>query len=99
MARIKITVDESIEALLPQVALNVRATAKDGKRHFVEVGNPLGHPANPMKTDDIAAKFRTLCTPVLDRVRCETALDGWHNVRAAGDVGKLMDLVDLAAST
>ena len=96
MARIKVTADDGIEALLPQVALEVRATAKDGTRHFVEVGNPLGHPANPMRDDDIAAKFRTLCTPVIEGQRCEAALEGWRNVRSASDIGRLMDLLDVA---
>ena len=95
MARIKVNVDPEIEALLPRVVLRVRATARGGSTHAVEVDNPLGHPDNPMQDSDIAEKFRTLCVPVIGQERSEAALDGWMRVAEAGDVGSLMGLVDL----
>ena len=49
MAMIKVTVDDAIEALLPDMALRVVAMTHDGARLVVEVGNPLGHPNNPMR--------------------------------------------------
>ena len=49
MATIKVTVDDAIEAMLPDMALRIVATTHSGARHVVEVGNPLGHPNNPMR--------------------------------------------------
>ena len=95
MSRIRVTVDEKIEALLPNVSMRVRATAKDGAIHEVEVGNPLGHPANAMQDEHIAEKFRTLATPTLGSERCEVALAGWREVVAAANIGQLMDLLDV----
>jgi 2-methylcitrate dehydratase len=95
MAKIRITIDDAIEALLPNVKMEVRATAHDGNVHTVEVGDPLGHPDNPMQDKDIAAKFSTLVEPVLGHERCAAALAAWWCVREAGDIRTLIKLLDV----
>jgi 2-methylcitrate dehydratase len=97
MAKIKVTVDEAIEALLPDMALRIVATTNDGARHTVEVGNPLGHPNNPMQERHINEKFAALAAPVLGDERCRAALDGWWRVRDADDVRPLVRLVEVRA--
>jgi 2-methylcitrate dehydratase len=97
MAMIKVTVDDAIEALLPDMALRVVATTKDGARHTVEVGNPLGHPNNPMRDEHINEKVMALAEPVIGRSRSQAALDRWWRVREADDLRPLIRLIEVNA--
>ena len=100
MAKIKVIADEAIEALLPEKTLiRVVATTLDGTRHTVEIVNPLGHPDNPMQDRHIEEKFKALAEPVLGQERCRTALDRWWNVRTAPDIGQLIQLLDIKATS
>jgi 2-methylcitrate dehydratase PrpD len=61
MSKIKVIPDDAIETLLPQKTfMRVVATTMDGRRHVVEVFNPLGHPDNPMQDRHIEEKFISL---------------------------------------
>jgi 2-methylcitrate dehydratase len=96
MAKIKVTPDDSIEALLPaKTVIRAVATTLDGTRHTVEVVNPLGHPDNPMQDRHIEEKFLALAERVLGRERSRTALDSWWNVRNAPDISQLIQLLDV----
>jgi 2-methylcitrate dehydratase len=99
MAKIKVTVDDAIEAMLPKVVLRVVITKTDGRQHSIEVVNPLGHPDNPMQDNDIADKFTAMAAPVLGPEQCRQALDSWWAVRDAEDIGALVGLLDLPRST
>ncbi len=95
MAKIKVTVDEAIEALLPDMALRVVVTTRNGKRHTVEVGNPLGHPSNPMRDEHIGEKFARLAGPVIGKKRAAAALELWWRVRDADDLRPLVKMIDV----
>jgi len=95
MAKIKVTVDEAIEALLPDMALRVVAKTHEGARHTVEVGNPLGHPNNPMQDEHIGEKFALLAAPVIGEQRSAEALARWWRVRDAGDMRPLVQMINL----
>jgi 2-methylcitrate dehydratase len=90
MAKVKVTVDDAIEALLPKMKLRMVATTNDGARHTVEVENPLGHPDNPMRDEHIDEKFMVQAEPVLGRARGAAALARWRDVRNAKDLRPLM---------
>jgi 2-methylcitrate dehydratase PrpD len=96
MAMIKVTVDDAIEALLPDMALRVVAMTHDGGRHVVEVGNPLGHPNNPMRDEHVGEKFTALARPVIGDRRSADTLAQWWRVSDATDVRPLIRLLDLA---
>lgn len=99
MAKIKVVADDAIEALLPaKTLLRVEATAIDGRRHSIEIVNPLGHPDNPMRDSHIEEKFISLAEPVLGNSRCRAALDRWWKVPQAEDVGALIRLLDVDRS-
>jgi 2-methylcitrate dehydratase len=95
MAKLKVTVDDAIEALLPKMVLRVKAKARDGRVHEVEVENPLGHPDNPMQDAHINEKFFALADPVLGRERAQKALDAWWGARDVSDLRPLLARLDL----
>jgi 2-methylcitrate dehydratase PrpD len=95
MAKIKVTVDEAIEAMLPDMALRVVATTNSGKRHTIEVGNPLGHPNNPMRDEHIGEKFAGLAAPVIGKKRAAAALELWWRMRDADDLRPLVKMIDV----
>ena len=98
MNKIKVIVDDEIESLSREkTVLRVAATSVNGARYNVEVVNPLGHPDNPMQDSHIEEKFLALAEPVLGSERCRTALDRWWKVADAGDVGELIQLLDLGS--
>ena len=98
MATIKVTIDQAIESLLPRVKLRVKATRHDGGVVEVEVDNPLGHPDNPMDDYAIDAKFVSSAEPLIGSRRAQAILDGWWNVKDAGDMGPLFELLLITAA-
>jgi 2-methylcitrate dehydratase len=95
MATVKVTVDDAIEAMLPDMALRIVATTHGGARHVVEVGNPLGHPNNPMRDEHVGEKFTALARPVIGEARSAEALARWWQMRNAGDMRPLIALVGI----
>ena len=97
MAKVKVTVDDAIEALLPKVRLRAVATTNEGRRHTVEIENPLGHPDNPMRDEHIEEKFRAQAEPAIGRDGAAAALARWWDVRNAHDLRPLLALLDVPA--
>jgi 2-methylcitrate dehydratase PrpD len=96
MSKLKVTVDDALEAMLPRMVLRVVVTTIDGKEHAVEIVDPLGHPDNPMQGKDIEAKFSAMAEPVLGPQRCRHALDALWRLRDTDNVGALFAMLDLA---
>jgi len=90
-----VTVDDAIEARLPDMALRVVAMTHDGARHLVEVGNPLGHPNNPMGDEHVGEKFTALARPVIGETRSADTLAQWWRVGDAADLHPFIRLLDL----
>jgi 2-methylcitrate dehydratase len=98
MAKIKVIADDTIEAMLPaKTVIRVVAMTFDGRRHTVEIVNPLGHPDNPMQDRHVEEKFMALAEPVLGPERCRSALNRWWTVCDAEDMSRLTQLLDLEA--
>ena len=96
MAKIKVLPDDRIEALLPQKTfMRVVATTVDGRRHVVEISNPLGHPDNPMQDGHIEEKFTSLVEPTLGKSRCAAALETWWRLDEAGAVSAAIQMFDI----
>ena len=95
MSKLKVIVDDALEAMLPRMVLRVTATTTDGKEHKVEIVDPLGHPDNPMQDNDIEEKFKAMAEPVLGQERCRRSLDALWKVRDADNVGALFAMLDL----
>ena len=95
MGKLKVIVDDTLEAMLPRMVLRITATTTDGKQHSVEIVDPLGHPDNPMQDKDIEDKFSAMAEPVLGAGRSRSALDAFWNAGAAGNIGALFAMLDL----
>jgi 2-methylcitrate dehydratase len=96
MAKIKVIPEDRIEALLPQQTfMRVVATTLDGRRHVVEISNPLGHPDNPMQDRHIEEKFSSLVEPALGKSRCAAALDTWWRLEETTGVSAAMQLLEI----
>jgi len=95
MSKLKVTVDDALEAMLPRMVLRVTVTATNGKQHSVEIVDPLGHPDNPMQDKDIEEKFNAMAEPVLGPDRCRRSLDALWKVRDVDNVGALFAMLDL----
>lgn len=97
MAKIRVTPDPAIDALLPHTdLLRVKATTVDGVSHTLEIVNPLGHPANPMDDTHIEEKFRRLAGPVFGLERCDAVLTSWWRIDESSNLGAALDLLDRA---
>jgi 2-methylcitrate dehydratase len=97
MSKLKVTVDDALEAMLPRMVLRVTAITTDGSEHKVEIVDPLGHPDNPMQDNDIEEKFSAMAEPVLGADRCRRSLDALWKARNADNVGALFAMLDLKA--
>ena len=96
MNLIRVTADPAIDALpAGQVELRVTARLRGGETIHVKVGNPLGHPDNPMREPDISDKFRRLAEPVIGPERAAKALDALWSVDAAPDMAELRELLNV----
>jgi 2-methylcitrate dehydratase len=95
MAKVTVTADEAMEAMLPRMGLRARATTVEGREHSVEIVDPLGQPANPMQDKDIEAKFSALAAPYLGTQHCRGVLDAFWRVRDAGNIGELLGLLEV----
>jgi 2-methylcitrate dehydratase len=95
MAKIKVTLEDALEAMLPRMAMRVCALGVDGCEHSVTVVDPLGQPDNPMQDQDFEEKFKGLAEPWLGPERCRNVLDALWRVHEAADVGALFGLLNL----
>ena len=75
MAKIELTVDDSLTALLPEkFGTAIKVTMPDGTIFENICETPPGHPENPMSDAEIEAKFRRLSKGMLDEARIERAI-------------------------
>ncbi len=98
MNKIKVAQDDEIEAMWPStVMMRVEAADRLGKRHSIEVVNPLGHERNPMRDADVRRKFMALSGPVLGDERAAAALDQWWCVEDLSHLGAAFDGIALSS--
>lgn len=94
MAKIRVRKDDAVDAMYPaNVAIKVDATTRDGKRHALELQNPLGHEKNPMQDKDVSAKFLGVAEGVLGKDRAAAALERWWDLPRATDLAPALDLL------
>jgi 2-methylcitrate dehydratase len=100
MRKIRIHIDDEVNAMYPAVvALRLRAKTNDGQVIELFSRDPLGHTNNPMKDDDVRAKFSENCEPVLEAEQTAAILDAWWKITecTAAQVTSALDMLDRTA--
>ena len=95
MAKIKVTVDDALEAMVPRMAMRVRARTTDGRDLTAEIVDPLGQAENPMQDKDFEEKFKALAEAIIGREPCRRALNALWRVREADDVAALFEMLEV----
>ena len=95
MAKIKVTVDDALEAMVPRMAMRVRARTTDGRDLTAEIVDPLGQAENPMQDKDLEEKFKALAEAIIGREPCRRALNALWRVREADDVAALFEMLEV----
>jgi 2-methylcitrate dehydratase len=96
MNRIRVHVDDQVEAAYPDVvSMTVEAATFHGRRLSLAPRDPLGHTRNPMRDEDVSAKFLGAAEPVLGQARAAAALERWWDLRNLADLGQALDLLDV----
>ena len=95
MKKIKATVDENIEAMMPDhLIIRVSIKMKDGTMYNAESYDPIGHPLNPMSEKDVLDKFQSLGTPIIGADHCKEIIEAWLKIKDAVDVRPLFAVMD-----
>lgn len=92
-AKIKVIADESLERLLPARVAVVEITFRDGTRETERNDTVRGSPANPMTSEEVAAKARELMAPVLGSEKCAQLIRTIFALEAVTDIGQLRPLL------
>lgn len=99
MSKIGVHEDDEVNALYPEiVAMSVEGATVDGRRIAFQSRDPLGHSSNPLRDEDVRAKFQGVAEPVLGPDRTAAALDRWWNLRDVTDLPAVLALLDLVPS-
>ena len=88
-AKIKVIADESLERLLPTRVAIVEIVFSDGTRATEHNDTVRGSPANPMVSDEVAAKARDLMAPVLGDAKCEKLIEAILTLDGMQGIGQL----------
>jgi 2-methylcitrate dehydratase len=84
MSKIRVYLDAEVDSIYPQIiSMKIKATTKDGRSIELYPRDPLGHARNPMKDDDVKAKFARTVEPVVGKSRTSAILERWWSIRAA----------------
>ncbi|RTZ41550.1 MmgE/PrpD family protein [Candidimonas sp. SYP-B2681] len=89
-------IDVNIDLTLGDNQARVSMIMKDGRRFSTEVENATGSISNPMTTDQLIEKFRTLADPVLGTARQHETLRLWTDLPQASDAANLLTSTALA---
>lgn len=94
-SKIRVIADESLESLLPARVAIVEIVFTDGTREIERNDTVRGSPANPMNSEEVAAKARDLMAPVLGSAKCERLIETLLALETTGDVRQLQPLLQL----
>ena len=84
MSKIRVYLDREVDSIYPEIiSMKIKATTKDGRSIELYPRDPLGHARNPMKDDDVKAKFARTVEPVVGKSRTFAIWERWWSIRAA----------------
>ena len=93
LSKIRVIADPEIDALFPKFKrARVRITTKAGQVHTTQVDYAKGSPQNPMRNDEIIAKFRANAEGVIDTVRQDEVIQQTWAFENVDDLGAYINL-------
>ena len=99
MAKIRVHLDPEVDSIYPKiVSMKIRATTIDRRSIDLWPRDPLGHVRNPMKDQDVTAKFERAVEPVFGSSTTSAILQRWWSIRYASssELADALRLVDLS---
>jgi 2-methylcitrate dehydratase PrpD len=97
-AKIRVIADESLERELPRRVAVVEVRFNDGTTETERNDCVRGSPGNPMSSEEVAAKARSLIAPVLGREKCAKLVERIYALEKVRDIRELRPLLRPAAS-
>jgi 2-methylcitrate dehydratase len=97
MSKIRVYLDAEVDSNYPEIiSMKIKATTKDGRSIELYPRDPLGHARNPMKDDDVKAKFARTVEPVVGKSRTSAILERWWSIQAASpsELSGALELLD-----
>ncbi|MBI2412622.1 MAG: MmgE/PrpD family protein [Deltaproteobacteria bacterium] len=86
-AKVKVTVDDSLDRLYPDAVPNrVEVKLSSGRRLSKEIIYPKGHPKDALSDREVEEKFRALSGWLFSGERMEQAIDALWNIEKASDI-------------
>lgn len=98
MSKIRVHVDREVDSIYPKtISIKIKAATRDGRSLELWPRDPLGHVRNPMKDEDVTAKFVRTVGPVLGNARTSAILERWWRISGASpdDLAGAMTLLQL----
>lgn len=90
-AKVKVTVDDSLDRLYPEAVPNrVEVKLSSGRRLSKEVIYPKGHPKDALTDREVEDKFRALSGWLFSGERMEQAIDAIWNIEKASDMREVL---------
>nr|ACN58932.1 hypothetical protein AKSOIL_0090 [uncultured bacterium BLR7] len=95
-AKVKLVGDAELQKLLPNRSVIVEITLNDGQQFSQRVDSVRGTFENPMTRDEVIAKARDLCVPVLGAEKFQKLSDTIFALESVGNVAELRPLLQKA---
>ncbi len=98
MEKIRVHIDPEVDLIYPKtISMKIRATTTDGRSIELWPRDPLGHARNPMKDQDVTAKFERAVQPVFGNSTTSAILQRWWSIRQASpsELAETLTLLDL----
>ena len=98
--RIEAVADKEIDDMGPlfRHASRVTVTTRDGATHSLEMLHRLGSPENPLKTDQVHQKFRTLARHCLSDKQIDDLISLTQALDKIDDLGQVTSILGAATS-
>jgi len=96
MGKVEITSDPEFDKQYPEKwPAKAELKTKDGKEYFAMVEFPLGDPENPIKDEDLQAKFKSLASVALKPEKVESIVDSVGSTEKITDARLLTKLLEV----
>ena len=94
-AKVSLVGDDALDKLMPKRAAIVEVTLSDGKMVSERVETVRGTSGNPMTREEMIAKARDLCVPVLGADKFNRLVDKIFTLETVKNISELRPLLQI----